>query len=495
MGAGIAPNRQPLAPSGRWFAISGQRIVLRRRWFAVSGQRIVLSRRLLAIIGQRIVLRRRLLARIGQRLVLRWRLLARIGQRLVLRWRLLARIVQRLVLRPRWLARIGQRLVLRWRSLARIVQRLVLRWRWFGTSGPRIVLRPRWVATSSQGIVLRWRSLARIGQRIVLSWQRVAMIEVMIRPGGCELVTIGFTTGRTRLALDSPPSFRGSAFHRADATLGRSALTATMFIPKPHARFLENAVPRLAADRRIVGVAAGGLYPTGAMDEFSDLDLLLVVDTQDMPLVLAERMTIAESLGVLLAAFTGEHVGEPRLLICLYDAPLLHVDLKPVTPSDLARRVEDPVVLWERDHRVSEALATSAASYPDPDVQWIEDRFWVWVHYGATKIGRGEIFEALDFLSYLRGKVLGPLGLKRAGARPAGVRKIELAAPQLARALLGTVASHDAGTCLAALEATVELYRELRATAMPAVLRSAAERAATAYLAEVGARLSPGTGR
>ncbi|NRS94850.1 hypothetical protein DFH40_002566 [Clostridium beijerinckii] len=41
-----------------------------------------------------------------------------------------------------------------------------------------------------------------------------------------------------------------------------------------------------------------------------------------------ERIKIAESLGTLLSAFTGEHVGEPRLLICLCEPELLHVDLK-----------------------------------------------------------------------------------------------------------------------------------------------------------------------
>ena len=43
---------------------------------------------------------------------------------------------------------------------------------------------------------------------------------------------------------------------------------------------------------------------------------------------MGERRTIAESCGGLLAAFTGEHVGEPRLLICLYGPPLAHVNLK-----------------------------------------------------------------------------------------------------------------------------------------------------------------------
>ena len=43
---------------------------------------------------------------------------------------------------------------------------------------------------------------------------------------------------------------------------------------------------------------------------------------------MAQRKVLAGTLGHLLHAFTGEHVGEPRLLICLYGPELLHVDLK-----------------------------------------------------------------------------------------------------------------------------------------------------------------------
>lgn len=49
---------------------------------------------------------------------------------------------------------------------------------------------------------------------------------------------------------------------------------------------------------------------------------------------------LAGTLGHLLHAFTGEHVGEPRLLICLYGPELLHVDLKFVTLEMLTQRVE-----------------------------------------------------------------------------------------------------------------------------------------------------------
>lgn len=227
------------------------------------------------------------------------------------------------------------------------------------------------------------------------------------------------------------------------------------------AAFLARLLDRFRADFRILAVLAGGSYLANALDQFSDLDLVIAIEPSAYPTVMLERQALAEDLGDLLESFSGEHVGEPRLLICLYERPLLHVDLKFVALTELADRVEDPAVLWERDGRASAALSLGVADYPTPDRTWLERRFWVWVHYTASKIGRGELFEALHTLDYLRAVVLGPLGLMQTGARPSGLRRVETAAPELAQRLQATVAKYDAADCLRALRACAEVYRWL----------------------------------
>jgi predicted nucleotidyltransferase len=262
-----------------------------------------------------------------------------------------------------------------------------------------------------------------------------------------------------------------------------------MSVPDLHRRFLDRANDVLARDPRVVGVAAGGSLLADAMDEFSDLDLVIAVEPHAFEAVMAERAHIAAALGDLIACFTGEHVGEPRLLICLYGPALLHVDLKFVALADVAARVEDPAVLWEREGRVRAAL-TGTAHFPEPRLQWIEDRFWIWVHYGAGKIARGELFEALDFLGALRGMVLGPLALASVGARPMGVRKIEQHAPALAQALEATVAGYSRASLFAALRAAIALYRTLRAPRLAEITANArAEAAAVEYLDAIEQRI------
>lgn len=267
----------------------------------------------------------------------------------------------------------------------------------------------------------------------------------------------------------------------------------TAGLPALHAGFLREASERLRDDARIVGLAIGGSLVAGAVDEWSDLDFVVAVEPDAEEAVLADRVRIAARLGRLVAAFTGEHVGEPRLLICLYGPPLLHVDLKFVRLPDVAARVADPTILWERGGRLTAALGATRPVAPVVDRQWIEDRFWVWVHYVAGKIGRGELYEAHDALAFLRARVFGPLAAAGRGVRPSGVRKIERVAPDVADAMRATLVGHDAVACVDALRAAVRLYRRLRDGAV-VERRADAEALAVAYLDDVAARVGAGGG-
>lgn len=262
-----------------------------------------------------------------------------------------------------------------------------------------------------------------------------------------------------------------------------------MTFPYAHRLFLEQIIAKLKLDNRLLGIAIGGSYLSGEMDEYSDIDLVLVVDDIYYEQVLKERQQIASSLGSLLAAFTGEHVGEPRLAICLYDNPLIHVDLKFVLLQDFkSDRVENHLVLWERENLLAGAILENPRDYPPVDLQWIEDRFWVWIHYCASKLGRGELFDVIDALSFIRGIVLAPLAKVQAGLKPRGVRNLEKELPHLIPDFCQTIPSkHDAYEIAQALQHSIHLYRQFRdATKTPElIVRSQAEIASTRYLQTV----------
>jgi predicted nucleotidyltransferase len=180
----------------------------------------------------------------------------------------------------------------------------------------------------------------------------------------------------------------------------------------------------LHTDERFLALCVGGSWISNEIDSYSDLDLIII--TKEMISNDKSKMIeIAEKLGNLLIGFTGEHVGEPRLLICLYDDPIIHIDLKFLQIEEFNIRIENPEIIWEKDNIVSNLYNKSEPKWPEVDIQWIEDRFWVWIHYVGTKLGRGELLEAISFISFLRSKVLCPLYDIKYNKMPRGARKIE----------------------------------------------------------------------
>lgn len=231
--------------------------------------------------------------------------------------------------------------------------------------------------------------------------------------------------------------------------------------------FASHAVDIVRDDPDVIGLAAAGSWITGELDEYSDIDFVLVTKTKiggDKDRMIA----YAKSFGDFISGFTGEHVGEPRLLVCLFDKPLLHVDIKFVTLPEFHHRIENPVVLFERNGALTHVINTTDASWPQPDLQWIEDRIWTWVHYIAGKAARGEYFECLDGLGFIRARVLAPLLQLKSNTLPRGLRKVEkkLTAPDL-ESLKITNAQYTKSSILKALDNTISVYRSLRRKLFP----------------------------
>jgi len=251
--------------------------------------------------------------------------------------------------------------------------------------------------------------------------------------------------------------------------------------------FANRAKKILEPDDNIIGLAVAGSWLTNEIDEFSDLDLILVTEqkiSSDKNLMI----DYAKKLGDFLSGFTGEHVGEPRVLICLYNNPLLHVDLKFVTLDEFRSRIETPTLLIDKNRQLENAISNSQAKFPYPDYQWIEDRFWTWVHYALLKIGRGEYLEAFDFFGFLRMVVFGPLLHIKNDNLPRGVRKVEteLEDEDLNK-LKQTIPNYNRQSLLDSLKNAVSLYRQLRTSLFDdkVLLQKATEQKVMIYFEDI----------
>ncbi len=229
-----------------------------------------------------------------------------------------------------------------------------------------------------------------------------------------------------------------------------------------HKEFAAEAIRILSSDPNVIGLAAAGSWLSNELDVYSDLDLILVTK-EKVSDDRSKMIGYASRLGDYLSGFTGEHVGEPRLLICLYDNPLLHVDIKFLTLDEFYKHIEMPVILLDTNDQLKNILDHVTPKFPSPEFQWIEDRFWAWIHYTLLKIGRGEYLEAFDCFAFLRSLVFGPLIHIKNGNLPRGVRRVEtnLDIDDFFK-LKRTIPAYDRQELLDTLKYCVLLYRELR---------------------------------
>jgi len=211
----------------------------------------------------------------------------------------------------------------------------------------------------------------------------------------------------------------------------------------------------------VIGLVVSGSLATGTADAYSDLDLKIVTSDKLHDEAVEHRDELVEAVGVPVARFTAEHVGHPDMLIVLYD-DLIHIDFYPVRLGDLsAKNGGMPSwVIWSQDDDIAVALG-GPADAAGVDLSWIEARMWTWVWYTHSKILRGELYEALDALQYLRGNVLFALLAETSGVRPYGSRRAEQHVGELGPLFARTVPALERDAVLDALRATVELYQRL----------------------------------
>lgn len=229
-----------------------------------------------------------------------------------------------------------------------------------------------------------------------------------------------------------------------------------------HRAKAEAACRAALADPDVVAMVVTGSFATGEADELSDVDLRVYVRPDAVEGVVARIPDLAAAGGRVVALFVAEHLGIPTLTIVLYD-DLVHVDFD-VVAADRAAEHNDglpAVVLWEREP-ISDALPGTYALEVAAGVRWLEARIWTWSWYIQSKVLRGELYEAMDGLQYVRDQVLFRLLAFHGERRPAGGRRAEAVVGDHGDGFARTVPkSLDPASVLAALREEIDLYRRL----------------------------------
>lgn len=231
----------------------------------------------------------------------------------------------------------------------------------------------------------------------------------------------------------------------------------------PHYNFVNIINETLKRDATFIGIAVGGSYMTESLDEYSDLDVHLVIADNQKALDFEEKKAMLAAVQKPLCCYPNGH--DARVIVCLYDFNpiILHVDWKWQTLTEFEDRVENPVVLFERDGLLTEVMSRTDFGYPIPNIHKQESRFWSWMHYVLSKIGRGEILEASDYLTEVRSCCIGPLLLLKNGMLPRRMRHAErLPASEWAMLSPSIQKEFSAKACFEATMGMIRLYQYLR---------------------------------
>ena len=259
---------------------------------------------------------------------------------------------------------------------------------------------------------------------------------------------------------------------------------------QPSAEFLNRTVSLAEKDPRIVGVA---LHQASDQEkEFTNTELVLVCQPEAFEEITADFIGVAEALGPLLQAYEQPKGEGEKELTCLYDEPLQRVDLR-LLPLDNLSEIHHPSVLWDREDQLRLALSARRDPATSLDLQWMEDRFWLWLHSAATALKEGAVFEAHHLMSCMRSRILAPLVLKKEGLSPAGgLHELEKTDGENLSSLRATVPLYDARSCEISLREAAKLYVDLRETlaSVDLVRHRRAEMAVMRHLHTVTERLS-----
>ena len=93
-------------------------------------------------------------------------------------------------------------------------------------------------------------------------------------------------------------------------------MTIADWAPRHVRPYVEAVIAAIQADPRVVGLTAGGSAATGTMDEFSDLDLVVVCRDEHQPELLRDAPAFAARLWQRDGALDPAHQRggrEPRL--------------------------------------------------------------------------------------------------------------------------------------------------------------------------------------
>ena len=240
-----------------------------------------------------------------------------------------------------------------------------------------------------------------------------------------------------------------------------------LFSPEERQEVLDRTLTALRTDSRIAGVVVVGSGAVGFDDIYSDIDLSVVVASENNTLpVFREWKQRIEELFTVIQCFEVTFAPNNHLLGFLLDG-YLELDVGFLCLANLSARRARWKVAFDRSARIEEIMRSSWEKRTDPDVRADYVRransIWHYVIHVAVALERAQPWRALYYLGEIRKRTIELAGLSR-GLDTGDFREVDrLPREFLAELQRALVSSLDGAEIMRALKVvTACFFRESR---------------------------------
>jgi predicted nucleotidyltransferase len=222
---------------------------------------------------------------------------------------------------------------------------------------------------------------------------------------------------------------------------------------------LQKIVSMVKEDKRIKGLWAVGSVATGKTDEYSDLDLYMLVEKQDYPQVFEERASFARKLGEVLSSFEVEWPNCQLYGVILENC--LEVDLCYCKLEQV--EIFGPFrILYDRDGDLDQLLS-KRLSHCEVDVRKELNENLDLAAYNAlhaiNMLRRGELWSSIRQVETLRKRIVTLIGLRTHTDVAEEYRRLESIAGETEKLYLQkTLCGYDSKLLKHSIEAAIILF-------------------------------------
>ena len=175
-------------------------------------------------------------------------------------------------------------------------------------------------------------------------------------------------------------------------------------LPK-HQSLTTRACEILSKDSRVKAIYVGG---SQSADEYSDVDLTILCQEEDLESILIDRYKIAEEVGEIKCAAVPPV--SDRMLVVFYEEEEVKVDfIYNKIPLDLRPDRAYMDILHDPEGHLKEVAEKSKKLDWDIDLDFLKNRVthhFLGLSYTVSKFGRGELWDGHDCIEWYRRNIL-----------------------------------------------------------------------------------------